>query len=608
MAAGLTMLGDLKRPSCSACHEEDLECTYSYIKRRPGPARGSLRRTKDSSKAGTSSNGIDDACTSSTDFCTPEINFSVQDSVLEDTLIPVDPQHDDVALPLTPASLFWGTLSSSDSLNSHLTLEQRRELTQRFYENINPSFPLFREDTFFSQLENGIISDYLLSIIHAISARILGPVAWWSQDILDTSLAYLVNTVTVETWNPTEPLSLDNFRTSCLLTFYGFHQYPGEKAWTRIALLSRKAYQCGLHQIDSAENRDSFDWNLISDDRIEDWRHVWWCIFCLDSYSSFSNATPYSVEVESVKTALLGTSLHPDGNGSTGQKNLCFIPPDKAQLWNTVEELRRGPPEYYNFNLHMILTTFLKEAVTIFRLQKQNPSNTLQERMSSLGESLSAIRLALPRRHTEAARDVLGMESCAQYHARLLTIFKLHISRLLVCLPVGLPDDPQWQPRWQQNLEVCCSIVSTIQHWDPGYLFTVDPAVCFMVLPVLIILHLHSLNSGNSSQKSQEQLSRWKNILRLFLQQYAVSWALPRFLVASFDKFTCIMLGSLHAKDIHQTLSHFHGPLHQKWLKFLSLSLDTHDNQCQGTSVGYSSSRGETFAMTEMVNDSLYWI
>jgi hypothetical protein len=38
---GLPAIGNLQRPACSRCIEEDRPCVYSSTKRRPGPAKGS---------------------------------------------------------------------------------------------------------------------------------------------------------------------------------------------------------------------------------------------------------------------------------------------------------------------------------------------------------------------------------------------------------------------------------------------------------------------------------------------------------------------------------------------------------------------------------------
>jgi hypothetical protein len=72
------------------------------------------------------------------------------------------------------------------------------------------------------------------------------------------------------------------FITQALLAFYSFHQYPGNEAWTRIGQLTRKAYQCGLHQIDNSDRFSAFERDSMTKDELDEWRRVWWFIYCLD--------------------------------------------------------------------------------------------------------------------------------------------------------------------------------------------------------------------------------------------------------------------------------------------------------------------------------------
>lgn len=53
----MTFLGDLKQPTCSACVEAGSDCSYSRARKRPGPAKGTRRRTKHSTTTGASSDG-----------------------------------------------------------------------------------------------------------------------------------------------------------------------------------------------------------------------------------------------------------------------------------------------------------------------------------------------------------------------------------------------------------------------------------------------------------------------------------------------------------------------------------------------------------------------
>ncbi|KAJ9131790.1 hypothetical protein NKR23_g11541 [Pleurostoma richardsiae] len=178
--------------------------------------------------------------------------------------------------------------------------------------------------------------------------------------------------------------------------------------------------------------------------------------------------------------------------------------------------------------------------------------------------------LALPSNYMRHTRDVMSGESAVDYNSRLQTLLKFHSIRLLLRLPSRRLDALNWLALWQENLEICYRIFEIIQQWDMQATLTVDPAVCFIALSILILLHLHSQSNGISNPTLVSQLSRRKTVIRLFLQRYANHWVLPRFLLVSFDTFVLKVSEPLQPEDICHIMDHFHGPLHQKWLNFLS--------------------------------------
>ena len=125
---------------------------------------------------------------------------------------------------------------------------------RNFDTHIHPSIPLFPKGKLFQQYEYGAISRNLLLTIFAVTAKILGPPSCWSDGSVEDCVRYLLQTNVIDKDSPSTGLSLDDFRQTCLLAFYAFHQYPGERAWMRIGHLTRRAYQCGLHQIDNRLN------------------------------------------------------------------------------------------------------------------------------------------------------------------------------------------------------------------------------------------------------------------------------------------------------------------------------------------------------------------
>lgn len=321
--------------------------------------------------------------------------------------------------------------------------------------------------------------------------------------------------------------TLWEFQLGCLLAYYTFHQSPGQESWLRIGKLSRKAYQCGLHQIDNPDQDSPVLSTCTDQNEIEAWRRVWWFIFCMDSYSNITAATPFILERESIRTAL------PRSNAVYGQTEAEAEPAlyldDPDMLWKTVKEITNRNT-MVNESLHIVTTAILNEAAHLQRLVNQNPSTKLRHRLLSLEAHLSAIRLALPPRYLDPARNVLLGESSSDYHARLICVLHLHAARILSFLPFHVFESKEGYSRWQRTMEYCEDVVTIIKEWDSLYSLSVDPAVCFIGYTALTILLLHSKSVNRTNIEMMTKLEADQGILVLFLEQFASLWELPKHL------------------------------------------------------------------------------
>jgi hypothetical protein len=70
-----------------------------------------------------------------------------------------------------------------------------------------------------------------------------------------------------------------------------------------------------------------------------------------------------------------------------------------------------------------------------------------------------------------------------------------------------------------------------IQYWDSQSSLTVDPAICFIASSLLVMLLIHSKSSANSNAVLLAQLKRRKEVVHLFIENYASYWRLLRFLL-----------------------------------------------------------------------------
>ncbi|KAJ3453880.1 hypothetical protein MRS44_018512 [Fusarium solani] len=442
--------------------------------------------------------------------------------------------------------------------------------------------PLFRRDKFFRQFESGAVTGDLLLVIFALTVKILGRRELCSDPRLEERLRHLRERNGLDLETSAARWSLDDFRQACLLAYYEFHEHPGERAWLRVGHLTRKAYSCGLHQLDNHDLCDDNN-NDDEDDDKDEWRYVWWCIFCLDSYSNITAASPFVVHIESIRTSLITNP-----GRERGRKAQIFLPGQPEMFWQTVEAIT-SHGHNVNFNLHIVTTAILREAATLYRLWWQNPSHRLQDRLTALEYHLTEIRLALPLRYLNIARDALHEESHHAYHARLICVLHLHVSRLLICLPLHLQkSEEKRRGVWYKTLEYCQDIVAVVKQWDNQHSPSVDPAVCFIIYTALVILHLHYKIMSSSWPDRSAGVKTQENILRLFLEQFATFWYLPRLLISkqthgpsmvalyltkqnavTFDKFSLVSHDAVGLTDAAAVLKYFQAPLHRGWLKFL---------------------------------------
>jgi hypothetical protein len=77
-------------------------------------------------------------------------------------------------------------------------------------------------------------------------------------------------------------------------------------------------------------------------------------------------------------------------------------------------------------------------------------------------------------------------------------------------------------------------VVSIVRQWKTQLCPSVDPAVCFIISGVLMLMHLHSIDVINvESIEFLGRLRGQKELLRLFVEQFASIWHLPRFLTGN---------------------------------------------------------------------------
>ena len=383
--------------------------------------------------------------------------------------------------------------------------------------------------------DSGEIRRSLVVTIAAITAKLLGPVHHWNPQDVDLCLNALL-AVTREN----EPViqgqaDLENFQQECLLAYYDFHQFPGPQSWMRIARLSRKAYAVGLHQIENPDMCSAFDSVLVTDGAVESWRFLWWCVYCLDSYSNISSGAPFIIDEQCMNTALPSRPFNEDIETRWAPSSpKLFLPDDTSELWSIAQDIV-SHGELVGFRLHMVVTTMIRQAGTIMRIRAEKGPGRHASRIVNLRRNLASLRLALPPRYVNPARNVLTTETAPDHHVRLTNIFILHMTRIMLSLPGELSEgEGEWMENWQQSREASEDIVQIVEQWDSRFSAHVDPAICFIVFIALFMLDLHRRSRASEASGLNTTMSQSERILLLFLEQFGNLWTLPKFLAREY--------------------------------------------------------------------------
>ncbi|KAI1501855.1 hypothetical protein F5X99DRAFT_418275 [Biscogniauxia marginata] len=568
--------GDLKRPHCTRCSEVGLTCTYTLERRKPGPSRGA-RRQKHASLSSESNRHTSPGLVRNEERdCAVALDLMPTQSPLGDALA-LQPSASQTTPQTTITdfnqldlnfSPYGSAVAHPESQlgypGYHLESGQEREILVHFFDEVHAAVPLFQKAKFLRLYDDGLVHRDLVTTMVAVTAKILGPVSYWRADDVDKCINALLNTTSFERdLSSNFCASLDEFRQECLLVYYEFHQFPGPSAWMKISQLTRRAQVMGLNQIDNPELCSAFDSSLANQDEIEDWRCLWWCIYTLDSYSNISSGAPFIIDLDSINTALIRRSSNGDGDVPSSMPKL-FLPDEMDQLWKTTQDIISSGCAV-DCNIHMITTTMLRQAGNLLRLRTEG--KRLPSRTASLKSSLATLRLSLPPRYLNPARNVLGAETNADHHTRLTNILHMHMARFVLALPRDMAiDETEWMDNWQQSLETCQDIVLAVEQWNNRFSPRVDPAICFIIFLALNMLELHRRSIIlDSTSPLLANIVQGQNVLLLFLEQFSSMWAVPKVLIQQFRNFQTDT--PLTYANIDRILNRYKCPLHPKTLQ-----------------------------------------
>lgn len=490
------------------------------------------------------------------------------------------------------------SLRPSSLVQSSANAASDRRLTW-YFETIHYAIPLFLHRFGGARAGGEAVagcSRDLIQTLVVITAKLSGFTLFsMNETDLDSLIDRMLSSTSLQEDIAGDNPTLDQFRKSCLLVFYEYHQCPGHQAWMRIGKLVRWAYWTGLDQIDKVYQL-SPRWRTLCEDELEEWRLVWWCVYCLDSYANVSTGMPYEIDEQLIKTAL------PRGP-STGVIRRVLLPYRQDGLVGLVRDvISESHPQTAAVEIQIVSVTILRHVGRALRLHALGTQGDRIGAAADTERSLSALRLALPGNFFNPRRNAFSNESASAHHFRLVTICHMLMAQLLLVLGHcrHLEDGEVWLQSWQQVLEICQDVAAIAKQWNSSFCLSVDPAICIIAFVSGVFLNLHlkfATSSGPApSDGLHAEIEHCQAVLLLFLEQFAKTWTLPRLLICkyiypgstvplpnrpsacanpmwrrkvSFKGFKESLTRPIGSVQVRAILLHFESPLHPRWLQFL---------------------------------------
>ncbi|KAF9869766.1 hypothetical protein CkaCkLH20_12809 [Colletotrichum karsti] len=472
----------------------------------------------------------------------------------------------------TPATTELQTTTATRSEPFNFSPEDETSLLEWYIDTINHAFPVFpnapSDDAGIAVVLS--CSRDLVQTVVVIAAKLSGFVnTSFDSSELNAHIDQILSSVSLQEDIAGDTPTIDQFRKFCLLAFYEFHQFPGQQAWTRIGKLTRLAHWTGLDQLDRLHEKVP-PWTVMSKDRLEEWRLVWWCIYALDSYASVSTGMPYEIDEGLINTAL------PQGLPADENREF-YLPYRHEGLLTLVQKVfSDSSRQVLGLEIHIISITVLRIAGRALRLHVLGRQDDCTKVVADTERRISEVRLALPGNLFNPRRNAFINESAAAHHFRLVTAMHLHMAQMLMTLINcrRLSEEQAWLLKWQQVLEICQDVAAITKQWNSSFFLSVDPAVSIIAFIALIFLDLHLKFTSNPGAEVgadlRTEIEHCETVLLLFLEQFAKSWTMPRLLILSFKSFKESLSGPVGYQQVRAVFLHFQSPLHPRWLQFLT--------------------------------------
>lgn len=294
---------------------------------------------------------------------------------------------------------------------------------------MQPIFPLFRRVAFEADLLDDRVPESLLYLMFALASRYV-PASELSQifgpDMTEpweyfSQMGFKKSRFSDEN-DSDAPISLDDVKTSFLLTLHEYTSFPGRKAWMRVGNTVRVAIAAGLHQLDQPGQHNATP--MLEAER-EEWRQTWWAVWRVDSSINVLAGSPFNIQTCDIYTALPSSSTADFTAGVILTSTRDLLPSDVIQPWKSAQDLQRtvlkDSPNFY-----FQAASYNREAAICRRRLYSNPTTELMDEFNNLKQVLPYLKIALPPSVFSGVRQA-SEEGIDKHRQRIETLILLHM-------------------------------------------------------------------------------------------------------------------------------------------------------------------------------------
>ncbi|PVH70743.1 hypothetical protein DL98DRAFT_521447 [Cadophora sp. DSE1049] len=572
-------------PACSRCAENNWECAYTSLKRKPGPPKGCSLKARRRSKIQAEELSENSVPPYNSDVVHGVSINAINNAWTEPQImsLPVQRAHE---LPMSSSENSWkgfrlidaeSSSTSENGLDQRLQLspEAELELIEAFFQSIQPQYPLFQKPTFLHYYATGQLQESLLSAVFAISVAhsLNAEVAALGPRSVSDSYALSAWQSCSNIMISGAPAGVDDLKTLFLLALYEFRNSPNRKAWTVTGNLVRLAFHYGLHLID-ARDCTFVDPNGTDAAEVEELRYLWWSIYTLDTCCNLTVAAPSTIDLNMVFTSLPSGSIENWTKGELSSPNAdrIFLHNDLQLMSDTIKKIAKNWAKTdqnfdvdVNFSIRIINTSRLREACNLQQIAKYTPATSIAQKWRAQSDLLAALRLALPAVYLDPKRSLASLESRSDHTLRLENLIEMtHANRILSMPKLQEPiDSESWLRDWGTVMNISDDIVQIVKVWDTRTIHLVDPAIGYIVFLSMVMIHTDSRldHLGKRSVLSEENSKNSWQLLVLFLHQLSTYWLLPKALFEAAEIFRKAASSAMSIADANEILKLLQKPL-----------------------------------------------